>query len=107
MAGGQNKKALFHSFLSTKWDKTKLSCGTTQIDALRPLLFAYHHTRRPDNGCGPRRSLLTFRCSLRPHKAIPSQSSHRDPTIRGSLQGLSKRYYSYSLVCFGFNLSLA
>ena len=43
------------------------------------------------------------RCSLRPRKSIRSKLSRRALTIRGSLKGFPKRYYSYSLVCF-FNL---
>ena len=34
------------------------SCGTTQVDAEAPARLTYFHTRRPDNGCGPRRPLL-------------------------------------------------
>jgi len=73
------------------------SCGTTQVDAFAPARFRVLHTRRPDNGCGPRRSLLV--CTFAPPSPVHSPKAPcRDPTARGSLKGCPPGYYSDSSV---------
>lgn len=40
------------------------SCGTTQVDAKRPLVSRTYHTCRAGNGCGSRQSLLAHAFAL-------------------------------------------
>ena len=95
---GTTKKALFHSFVLTKWDKTKF-LRYHQIDALRPLFSRTIIRAARITGAVPVGHYYPIAGgSLRPHKSIPSSPSRRALTIRSSLKGKRKRYYSYSLV---------
>ena len=74
-------------------------CGTTQIDALRPLFSRTIIRAARITGAVPVGHYYPIAGgSLRPHKSIPSSPSRRALTIRSSLKGKRKRYYSYSLV---------
>ena len=85
--------------LSPLWDKTS-------DPAVPPKLthsarsFRVLHTRRPDNGCGPRQPLLSSCRSLCPRKSIRRKVLCRDPTTHGSLKGDPTGYSSCSSVYF-------
>lgn len=81
------KKSPVHSFHNEMGQDCQL-LRYHPIWRIAPALSAYHHTRRPDNGCGPRRSLLPD-CpgSFRPRESIPGPRACRAHTIRSSLRG--------------------
>ena len=104
--GQQKKPCSTCRSVSATWDKTE-SCGTTQIDALRPLLSHTIICAARITGAVPVGHYCPpqgwRRGSLRPRKSIPVSLSRRAFTGHGSLRRETKRY---SLLLIGLLLNL-